>query len=176
MDDETFRRQLGEALRLARELRGEPVHRAQASGVGYKVIGRLERGENESVELSAIYLLAHYYRIDLRRLVDAGADPDAESLGRWRSLPSLPEVDAYMRREFRRRRKAKRIGAKRVGTPAVAQAADVHQSWLALWEGGRIARCDLVRIRRCAEAIGCSLSDLIPSSRRAVQPTAEASP
>lgn len=168
--DTDFRATIGQALRVAREAKGDSVHAAAAAGLGYRVIGRLERGGNEQIELSALYLLALYYRLDLRRLLalPSGQIPKRRALGKWTPGPPLFELDASIRQEFRRQRLADPRK-----TRGFAAAAGVHQSWLSLWENGVLARCDLVRVRRCAATLGLGLADLLPPSS---SPAREESP
>lgn len=177
MDDADFVRNVGAAFRVARG--DQPVLRAGDSGVGYRVIDRIERAVRtergvrtgdpaRSLEFSHCYLLALYYDVDLRRVLRARESPTREQLGHWRALPSLPDTDAHLRRELRARRLAAGLG-----TPSLAGAAGVHQSWLAMFESGRISRCDLVRVHRLAEALDLALADLLPVPPR---PRASAQP
>ena len=160
MDAPAVRARIGSALRLARG--SESVHSAAASGLGYRVVDRIERGTNTTVELSAVYLLALHYRVNLGAVLKLeGLTEHRDDLGVWPTdAPSLPDTESYLRTRFRDYRRPA------MGTPRLARTAGVHQPWVVRFEGGAVARCDLVRVAACAEVLEVSLMDLLPPEFR----------
>lgn len=157
MDAPAVRVRIGAALRLARGT--ESVHSAGASGLGYRVVDRLERGANDGIELSAVYLLALHYGVSLGAVLQIEVPVlDREDLGTWPTgAPSLPDTEAYLRTRFREYRRIADIG-----TPKLARLAGVHQPWVVRFELGSVARCDLVRVAACCDVLGGSPMNLLP--------------
>lgn len=164
--DHKIRTELGRRLMLARRGRGLAVHAAGKSGVGYRVIDRVETARNESVWLETVYLLAQHYGVSMGHILGVEFPPGlylrVSELGTWpENGPSFVEVDAHVRTALRR----SRIDAG-LGTPTLATAAGVHQTWIVRIESGELARCDLIRLARCCHALSLPLRELLPPEHR----------
>lgn len=157
-----FRVQLGRNLRTARG--AGSVHSAGMSGVGYRTVDRMERATKVWVELSAVYLLAVHYQVDLGSILSVPGKVRARSglsvqLRSWPAgAPSLPETDAHVRRALRELRLQKGWG-----TPRLAELAgqEVHQAWIVRLESGEV-RADVIRIGLLAQALGTNTPALLP--------------
>lgn len=152
-----LRVQLAKNLRLARGTGS--VHGAGLSGVNYRTVDRMESGKKVWVDLLSVYLLAQFYQVNLADLLRprARGEPEPKSLGRWpKDAPSLTETDEHLRRRLRELRLACRLG-----TPALAERAGVHQSWIVRLEAGEV-RADLIRVGLLAQALGFTTPDLLP--------------
>lgn len=156
MTPDQIRSRLGHALQLARA--DASVHASGASGVGYRTIHRIESGRKQWIDLASVYLLALHYGVGLREVLSLERTVRRRAdLGGWpAAAPSLPATDEYLRQQIRTRRLD--VG---LGTPALAEAAHVHQSWVVRLELGSV-RPDVVRIVQLAHALDLRVSDLLP--------------
>lgn len=138
------------SVRQARSLSYEAA--ATATGIAKASIVAIEGAESQNVYLDQLTAFARGYGIDLRDLVDG-----------WRSrkVPRRVTVvldDVALHEQARTRLRLDR-GA--TGTPSLATSAGMEQSTIVRWESGEYHRIDVIRLRRCALALGKSLADWI---------------
>ena len=111
----------------------------------------------ETVDLSSLYLLALFYKVNLPALLSG-----ARALGAWpdEDVPSWPAVDVAVRKRFRRARQAANMGARKLSR--LSSHARVSPSWIFRIESGEVARLDVVRLQSVAEVLGSSVPRLLP--------------
>jgi len=162
-----WRQELGARLRRVRGKRS--VFASDASGVGYRIIYRLEAAEKMVVTLSQVYLLCRYYGCSLAQLIDPPRGGDA---GHWPSdAPSWPVTDDLVRTRLRELRQQRGLGvrllAKRADDEAhrgsdVRVVATVHPSWILRIESGEYEKLDLVRLAAICGVLDASPAQLLP--------------
>ena len=161
MTPRAYRLHLGRRLQLARGERS--VHSCDESGVGYRVIRRLEAGGNTSVRLDKLYTLAGYYAVGLGSLLS----PRTPDLGTWLpDAPPWPVVDVAVRTQLRQVRTDpdKYWGTLRLS--AAAGHPQVVPSWIFRTESGEVDHLDVVRLHAVMTVLGGTVADLLPAQMR----------
>jgi hypothetical protein len=159
MTPDAYRYALAERLIAARGDRS--VHSCDESGIGYRVIRRLEGAGNQTVRLGTLYMLADYYDVGLANLVE----PKLSGLGSWpNDAPTWPSVDMSVRQRLRTRRMLASLGARLLSKRA--NHPQVVPSWVFRIESGDVAHLDVIRLYAVMEVLGGSVADLLPPPLR----------
>lgn len=167
-----WRTELGARLQRVRGERS--VHSSDASGVGYRIIYRLEAGKKDNVMLDQLFMLCRFYGVSLAKLIDPQQGNEA---GHWPAhAPSWPATDESIRTRLRQLRHERGMGvrilAKRcrdetfAGGAPVRVLCTVHPSWILRIESGLYATLDLVRIAAICGVLNVSPAELLPEVLR----------
>ena len=164
-------------LRLAREGKGLTLAQlADLAGLASaRAVAGHETGRWRQLPMRALWSLCRALDEDMLAILASGSWKRAQ----W------PEdaLGAFAWTELVRDRLREVRHAKGVGTKALATDADVHQSWIVRIESGEVDTIDLLRLDRCAQALGVPLTNLLIKEKRdearadrREQPGQEASP
>ena len=155
MSEAAWRSEIGHRLRDRREARGLALFASRQSGIGYRVVSRLETARNVKVGLDQLYMLGQFYGCGLAGLVDVQDD----TAGSWPSdAPSWPDTDLHVRRALRRAHLDGELGAKRIAR----RIPSLAPSWLFRVESGQYLTLDVVRLSRLAELLGTPFHTWLP--------------
>jgi transcriptional regulator with XRE-family HTH domain len=157
----TFQDCVGSRLRAVRQDREHTlVELGDLAGMSHRAVGGYESQRWKQVPVRTLWALCRALDVDLVALVDMSSTTWRRSSWSPETLAADELVDLVRDRLRQVRHDLGR------GSKALAAEAEVHQTWIVRIESGEVDTVDLVRLDRCARAMGVPLTTLLTSEKR----------